>query len=87
MSNGRTKSDQDKKFTEAEVGYISKLSDYLRGGRTLSNHDKKLLQEWMKAQGWSPGKKRPSKTQSMKRGGKVKKYAHGGKVRSYNFIN
>jgi len=88
MSNGKSKSDQDKKFTEAEVGYISKLSDFYR---TLSNHDKKLLQKMMKYPAVSPGKKRPSKTQSMKRGGKVKKkYAHGGTVkknRSYNFIN
>ena len=77
MAIGKSKSDQDKKDIVA-VGYLKKLKDYLAGGRTLSNADKEFLQKMMKYPAVSPGKKRPSKTQSMK---------HGGKVRSYNFIN
>jgi len=81
MSNGKWKDPSHKKnlkFTKSEIIHINKLTDYLAGGRTLSNADKQILQQMMQDQGALPGKKRPSKTQSMK---------HGGKVRSYNFIN
>ena len=81
MSNGKWKDPSHKKnlkFTKSEIIHINKLTDYLAGGRTLSNADKEFLQKMMKYPAVSPGKKRPSKTQSMK---------HGGKVRSYNFIN